>query len=68
MTSKKTTIGGILMIVAAIISVCSDLYNGKPVDWQVTMGLVAGGVAAIQARDNTVSDQEAGVRPEISEL
>lgn len=68
MTSKKTTIGGILMILAAILNAGTDLYNGKSVDWQVTMGLIAGGIAACQARDNTVSDQEAGVRPEISEL
>lgn len=68
MTSKKTTIGGILMILAAILNAGADLYNGKPVDWQVTMGLVAGGIAAIQARDNTVSDQQAGARPETSEL
>lgn len=66
--SSKTTIGGILMILAAIFNAGNDLWHGKPVDWQVTMGLIVGGITAIQARDNSVSDQEAGVRPEISEL
>lgn len=65
MTSKKTTLGGVLMILSALIDVATKMYNGETVDFTITIGLITGGLAMIQARDNSVSDQEAGVRPEV---
>jgi len=65
MNSYKTTIGGFLMVASAIIDAATKLYNNEAVNWEITIGLLTGGLAMMQARDNKVSDQQAGARPEV---
>jgi len=65
MSSYKTTIGGVLMIASAVVEAATKLYNNEAVNWEITIGLITGGVAMMQARDNKVSDQQAGARPEV---
>jgi len=64
MGSWKTSIGGLVIIAIVAIDSLVKLYKGTPLDFQVIIGLVTAGATLMYARDNTVSDQEAGVRPE----
>lgn len=67
MSSSKTTVTGILAILAAAIGVAQALTDGNPAtnpDWAAVGAAVLAGIGLITARDNKVSDQAAGARPE----
>jgi hypothetical protein len=60
MTNTKTTIAGIITILAAILTVVAVVLQGGTPDWQhagatiiAALGLVAGGVGLIKASDAT---------------
>lgn len=55
----KTTVAGIITIIAAILSVVATLLIGGPVDWGTVggqivaaVGLIAGGVGLLKASDD----------------
>ena len=62
MGSYKTTIGGVLMILSAIFDVALKLYNKEPVNWDISIGMITGGLALMQARDNKVTSEQAGAK------
>ena len=66
-TPQKTTILGVAAIVQALAVAVMAFFDGNDataVDWQGTMTIITLSIAAIFARDNKVSDQQAGARPE----
>lgn len=63
----KTTISGILAILAAGIGAAQSLLDANPAtnpDWTAVGAAVMAGIGLILARDNKTSDQQAGARPE----
>ncbi|MEM1024736.1 MAG: hypothetical protein AAGJ19_13720 [Myxococcota bacterium] len=62
MSSTKTTIVGILMILAALITgAIGFLQTGAP-DWGVVGAEIIAGIGFLTARDNDKSDAAAGAK------
>ena len=63
--SWRTTGGGIAVILSALAGALTALTDGNPAtnpDWVALGGAIAGGWALIQARDNKVSSEQAGIK------
>lgn len=59
--SWRTTLSGVLTILAVIGHVAEAILAGKPIDWTVTIAGITSGVGLLTARDNKVSSEAAGV-------
>lgn len=64
MKSWKTTIGGVGMILGALAGLLVAFANGSLTTEALTAAgtAIAGGVALLAARDNSVSSEDAGVQ------
>ena len=51
----KTTILGILAIVAAIIGAATSILNGLPVDYASIVAAIMAGIGLITAKDSNVT-------------
>lgn len=58
--SWKTTLTGLLTIIAALGHVAESILNGKPIDWTVAITGFTTGAGLLAARDNKVSSEAAG--------
>ncbi len=62
MTSPRTTITGILAILAAALGVAQALLDGNPAtspDWAAVGAAVMAGIGLITARDNKTTSEQA---------
>lgn len=65
MTSHRTTIAGVLAIVAAACAAAAAFLDGDPttnVDWSQLGVAVMAGIGLISARDNKVTSEQAGAK------
>lgn len=65
MTSPRTTVTGILAIVAALAGAGTLLFDGNPAtnpDWTAVAAAVMAGIGLITARDNKTTSEQAGVK------
>lgn len=65
--SARTSLAGFAVIISALGGVITALTDDNPAtnpDWNAVSAAIVGGIGLIYARDNKVSDQAAGVRPE----
>lgn len=51
----KTTITGVLAIIAAVTGAATALMNNHPVDWPSVIGAVTAGIGLITAKDSNVT-------------
>jgi hypothetical protein len=58
--SWRTTLSGILTLLATVGHISEALLNGKPVDWTIAMTGITTGIGLLTARDNKVSSEAAG--------
>ena len=58
--SWKTTLSGILTIIATLGHIADSLLNGKPIDWTIAMTGLTTGIGLLSARDNKVSSEAVG--------
>lgn len=68
MKSWKTSLAGVGAILAAVGHALAALFDNDPatvVQLDVTIGAILAGVGLIAARDNGVSSEQAGVKPEV---
>ena len=73
MTSNRTTLAGIIALLTALGVILTEVgkffgWVEGPVDGTLLTGAVSQLIAAVGlifARDNAVSDQEAGLRPDV---
>jgi protein-S-isoprenylcysteine O-methyltransferase Ste14 len=65
-TSWKTTVTGVLAILAAVATVLKAELDGDVTtlpDWGVAVAAVLAGIGLIAARDNSVTSEQAGAVP-----
>jgi hypothetical protein len=55
MKSWKTTVGGILGILTALIDIATGLINGTVVNWTVDIAAITTGMGLIFAKDANVT-------------
>ena len=63
--SWKTTVTGILAILAALVGAAQLVLDGNPAtnpDWPTVFAAVVSGIGLIKARDHNVSSEQAGVK------
>lgn len=60
--SPKTTTLGICAIVSALVAAATAWANGTAIDYGSLISAVAAGLAAIFARDNAVTSEQAGAK------
>jgi hypothetical protein len=63
--SWRTTVTGIITIVAAVLTAAKLLIDGDPMtnpDWTMTLAAIAAGWGLIHARDNKVTSEQAGAK------
>jgi len=63
MTSWRTTIGGIIVLLIPILDALKLLFDGDPAtnpNWNLLVPQLAAGIALIHARDNKVTSEQAG--------
>ena len=53
MQNHKTTVGGALMILAALLHAAQQSYAKQPVDMPTLFSAVSGGIALIMAKDGS---------------
>ncbi len=53
--SWKTTVTGILAIIAAISGAVSGFLNGTPVEWTTVIAAIMAGIGLITAKDSTIT-------------
>lgn len=58
--SWRTTLSGLLTILATVGHVADAILNGKPIDWTVALTGFTTGVGLLTARDNKVSSEAVG--------
>lgn len=58
--SWRTTLSGLLTILATIGHVADAILAGKPIDWTIAMTGITTGIGLLTARDNKVSSEQAG--------
>ena len=65
--SWKTTMSGIVAILASLTHIADALMTGKPIDWTVALAGLTSGIGLIFARDNKVSSEAVGaVKPAVT--
>jgi hypothetical protein len=64
--SWRTTMSGILTILAVIGHVAEALLNGKPIDWTITIAGITSGIGLLTARDNKVSSEAVGANTNVA--
>lgn len=67
MKSWKTTLAGVGTILTAVGVALKAVFDGDPatsVNFEATITAITAGVGLILARDNSVSSEQAGVKPE----
>lgn len=67
MKSWKTTLAGVGTILTAVGVALKAVFDGDPstsVNFEATITAITAGIGLIAARDNGVSSEQAGVKPE----
>lgn len=70
-TSWKTTTAAIASVLATLLVAVSAALDSNPntdPNWGVVIPVIMGQIGLLFARDNKVSDQDAGARPEPSKI
>ena len=62
MKSWKTTLTGVLAILAALIPALQAQLTGGTADWSVVIAATVAGVGLIFARDNNVTSEQANAK------
>jgi hypothetical protein len=63
LTSKKTTVLGILSILGALVGAATAFFSGHPVDFASLAAAVMAGVGLIAAKDHNVTGGTITVPP-----
>lgn len=68
MKSWRTTLAGVGTILTAVGVALKAVFDGDPatsVNFEATITAIMAGIGLIAARDNGVSSEQAGVKPEV---
>jgi hypothetical protein len=58
--SWRTTLMGLLTIIATLGHVADAILAGKPIEWTIVMAGLTSGAGLMRARDDKVSSEQAG--------
>ena len=57
-TSWKTTVGGVVSVLLAVLNIADGLINGTPINWTVSIAAITTGLGLIFARDNNKTSEQ----------
>jgi uncharacterized membrane protein HdeD (DUF308 family) len=56
--SWKTTAGGVVSVLLAVLNIADGLINGTPINWTVSIAAISAGLSLIFARDNDKTSEQ----------
>ena len=56
--SWKTTAGGVVSVLLAVLNIADGLINGTSIDWTVSIAAISAGLSLIFARDNDKTSEQ----------